>query len=502
MSERVEYLARIKQFLYKGIRVSSGKQVVDYLVQCLCRLPRGDGIGKCPKNVINGNMYVHNRIEDWFVSKINECLQNKLIKEVAREAPCVKLRNNLSVYIRDISIKSHGPDEELYSKHEILRAHIPRGLTLLSIRDETGLQVMEDVVICALRKFPGATPEDDDDTDQAYHPHRKGSSSSQDFERDKYFLKPPHESKLVVATEKINGEMAHVSGRFIGNEFYFIAGSKNVHLVFQTEEDISHYTEERYSIASRIALAFLKKWQSLESFTASWLQIFFHHTRTTLVCEIKLPDHQHVVSFGSLSQDELVVIALTPPPQEDCQSLTALPEETTLQFFSMLGFCVTQYECVEYIAAKNLFLETRLKWNTEGIVCYYEDSNRNTIGILKLKSQFYIHLRALRQQASYRYVSKKSAKNPQKTLEEAKGKSRRRMEELRDWLQTSSEQLQCWQQLSDYWFEWLDVQDKSKSFELSQVRNNFPAVFGPFSSSSQNVVDVLRRLEMGSPAKI
>ena len=49
----------------------------------------------------------------------------------------------------------------------------------------------------------------------------------------------------VVAMIKENGEAGHVSVRVIGDKFYFIAGSKNVHLVFRTTQDLELYTESR-----------------------------------------------------------------------------------------------------------------------------------------------------------------------------------------------------------------------------------------------------------------
>ena len=62
----------------------------------------------------------------------------------------------------------------------------------------------------------------------------------------RYFLKPMEEVTWVVAMIKENGEAGHVSVRVIGDKFYFISGSKNVHLVFRTPQDLELYTESRY----------------------------------------------------------------------------------------------------------------------------------------------------------------------------------------------------------------------------------------------------------------
>ena len=45
---------------------------------------------------------------------------------------------------------------------------------------------------------------------------------------------------------KENGEAGHVSVRVIGDKFFFIAGSKNVHLVFRTAQDLDLYTDSRF----------------------------------------------------------------------------------------------------------------------------------------------------------------------------------------------------------------------------------------------------------------
>ena len=49
----------------------------------------------------------------------------------------------------------------------------------------------------------------------------------------KYFLQPLQNSTEVICTEKANGEAAHLSARFIKDQFVLILGSKNVHLVIR-----------------------------------------------------------------------------------------------------------------------------------------------------------------------------------------------------------------------------------------------------------------------------
>ena len=50
----------------------------------------------------------------------------------------------------------------------------------------------------------------------------------------------------MIVSEKLDGEAAHFSGRFIDGKFYIITGSKNVHMLISCEEDIEKYEGLRY----------------------------------------------------------------------------------------------------------------------------------------------------------------------------------------------------------------------------------------------------------------
>ena len=98
--------------------------------------------------------------------------------------------------------------------------------------------------------------------------------------------------------EKINGEAAHFSGRFIEGKFYIVTGSKNVHLMIQNKEQIEYYTEERYSLAKKIATTVCEHFERLSDKHLKVLQNFLHHSKSTVVCEVKMRERQHVVNFA------------------------------------------------------------------------------------------------------------------------------------------------------------------------------------------------------------
>lgn len=85
-----------------------------------------------------------------------------------------------------------------------------------------------------------------------------GLGDEDDVDRDaqewkKYFLKDIEETKHVKCLKKANGEAAHLSCRWINDQFMLIAGSKNVHLMFRNSKDIEEYYEPRFTFAAIIA---------------------------------------------------------------------------------------------------------------------------------------------------------------------------------------------------------------------------------------------------------
>lgn len=409
--------------------------------------------------------------DDWFSDFLKEQFEKKVIKEVKREVKCVQTTDGSSFHICDISIKCRGADDTLYAQEPLLRKYLPRGLSLLRVENADGTEIV-DCVTHAIRKFSGATLEDEDD----------GRPELCEVDgQNIYFLKSQDEAARVISMEKINGEAAHICGRYVNGVFYFIAGSKNVRMMFRNEEDLDQYTDERYAIAQRIARTVLRQWKKLTEFKRDWLQKFLHFTKTTMAGEIKLPDHQHIVSFDGMTKEEIIFIGLTSGPEENPKSVLVFPADIVLEFYKIIGFKSADYEIVGVSDVSSSLKEVRARKKTEGVVIYFEDKDQNVIGLIKVKSRWYIHLRALRQQAASRFSFKKSKST--RNMDQAKERSRQRMEELKQWLQTSDDELKFWQDLSDLWMVWIETKVKNEEIDPLDIRNNFPVVWTPFTKS-------------------
>ena len=93
------------------------------------------------------------------------------------------------------------------------------------------------------------------------------------------------------------------------NDFYIIAGSKNVHLIFRTVADIEKYTESRFLVARDVARTCFHFFSAMEARRRYALFSFFHHTKYTAVLEILLPHYQHVEDLSYLAAPELYFIS-------------------------------------------------------------------------------------------------------------------------------------------------------------------------------------------------
>ncbi|QBB28676.1 LOC108666550-like protein [Homarus gammarus nudivirus] len=362
-------------------------------------------------------------------------LSSSLVKSTTRKIPEGILPSNYEGSLVDISVKCKGPDDIVYKQNRLLWEKIPRGYTRLELNGGNS-----EVVIYANHKFDY----------QMHHP----IGDDETYDR-------------IVAVEKMNGEAAHFSGRYIGDEFYFIAGSKKTHIIFQNEDHIKLYNDDVNVYARTIATALLDKFNSMPSYKQEDLKGFLSTTKVTAVMEILLPDNQHIVQLEE-GPNELVGLFFTKqPPLSDITTLLAYPFEAGMEVFEDFEFTVPNFEYVDYIEDHRQ--EVRSRKYTEGVVYFLQNTAEDTIGVIKQKSKWYAHIRALRQQAQY-------ALRVKPPIEWAKEQSRNRMETLQGYTYTTDMELSEWMDISDKWIEYATKNIQHKD----EVSCNFPSTWNKF----------------------
>ena len=407
--------------------------------------------------------------ESWYFKKIEEWKSKNIVRESRKKIPDGILPGQYSGFLNDYKVVSKGSDDEMYKNNDDLLKFMPRGLTVMELTKSSS-DYRKDIVISANRKFFECDV----------------GPNGIDFLTNQYtnFSLNSSQVSKIISTEKLNGEAAHFSGRFIDGQFYLIAGSKNVHLIFQNDEHIDKYTDTCYGMARNIARTLLRKWNRLDEDKQKQLSQFLNETRFTVVCEILIPTQQHVVQLDHLTESELYVLSMTDVPFHDTKTLLAAPTDVTLRMFEDLGFKVPLHEYLQLQDLNNDIKRIRNATNTEGVVYYFQDSEGHTTGLLKLKkmmdfkikSIWYILRRALREQACYRKLDANSLKGITST-EFRKNRARTRIADIQKWLHTTDDQVKKWQEISDRWIETVEKKLKENDITVGKIRASFPSLF-------------------------
>ncbi|XP_071537280.1 uncharacterized protein [Panulirus ornatus] len=445
-------------------------------------LPLDDLLGVL-ENVYEG--YFERSIPDSITSavkKIISCSQNseeatlvldkfsrrkaneKKLQVTHTEVPTEILPDGFTAVLHDIKVHGCGPDDRIYNVNPDIRKMIPRGATTMQLN---GVVSWFDVVIYGNKKFTGGIGDEDQ-----WQP-------DDDDKWREYCLENPDTARKVVCMTKLNGEAAHFSGRYIDGQFYIFTGSKNVHMMIRDERDIDQYHGSKFGIAKVIAKAVCDTLKGLEKQKLHLLLSLLHHTKCTAVCEILQPEFQHIVNIHHYIKPQLFIISFTYMTTTDTEtSLTAIPPHHALDLAIALGLNSAPYTVItteDILKHRN---EIRQDFKSEGEVLYFLNQNEDTIGLAKIKTTWYVLLRALREKAVRCFSGSK------KTLcwnvDDHIVSTHKRFLDIQKWLKFSSSCLQQWKVLSSSFLRWLNEEIKHKRAESSEIRPKFPLIWEQF----------------------
>jgi len=389
----------------------------------------------------------------------------KDLKIVTVDVPDGILPTGVTGRLHDVKVFTrHGPDDALYDCQQDLREKVARGNCFLEVCKRGG----DSTVICvihAMKKFTGGLGDDDDRT------------SESDFIWQRYFSQPFDTAEAIVCTKKQNGEAAHLAACRIGTEVYICAGSKNVHLVFRSSEDLDKYPlhEQRYQFAKEVSRCILEVLDRLSEGDRTCLLEFLCDTRTTAVFELLSPHHQHVEDLSELLAAELKFIAWTSCRLESADSLTfcCLPPDSGIELAKMFELNTVDYSIISLGSLDEHLADIRSRYGVEGEVLFFLDNRRKTIGMLKKKSIWYIIVRAIRQkvQAACMSYSKNSEAFVRSTHVH---KIEQRLKEIQQWLQLDDKTMSAWKHLAEKFLAFGVEQLQAKTFSVSEFTAYFP----------------------------
>ena len=309
---------------------------------------------------------------------------DKEIIEMLEKHPWVKVNHNdkfLRIYTLNLkqflkwskteegtsySCKGCG-DDAIYTVSDFLRTYMSRGLAVY----DDGIDFF---IIRGFRKFTGIDSTDEDE--------ESGATDTKDsFMYNGFTMK---DCSYFVSTEKSNGENGKWAIRRCKDESYIIfAGSKNAMRYWKLgdtiEFDSSHY----------IPCEEICKWvyNYCQNISYEFLNIIVEN-EFTLMFEINHPDSEHVFPINEMRMDFVSILDSSGLPI-DC--------EKAFSFFSQFNIPHVSYSIHLQNELDKVIQSTRTRTDTEGIVIYLYNSENECIGLIKIKTDYYVVTRAIRE---------------------------------------------------------------------------------------------------------
>ncbi|KAL8589951.1 hypothetical protein ACOMHN_024038 [Nucella lapillus] len=371
----------------------------------------------------------------------------------------------------DVKVSCRGPDDAVYDKHQNIRQRVARGNCFLHI--DKGEHQGSSLALYGLKKFTGGLGDDDDrDRGDNHTWHR-------------YFTKPMESASRIVATAKANGEAAHLSCVELCGRLLICAGSKNVHLLFRSREDVKRYHGDRFRIAGEICQVIMDILEAMDPSEKDRLLKFLAATGYTAIFEILSPDHQHVENLSHLPCNQLQFITWTAPDLDTASDneLCTVPPHIGIEIARALGLSPVDYSILPVSEVESRMVQIRQGYQYEGEVLYFLDDGGSVIGLLKKKTIWYIVCRAIREKVRGA-VSGKLKNNSKFSLGASIKKMERRLVDIQSWLGLEEDTLAAWQVLGVGFLRWSLSRADAGALRVDMVADKFPVLWKQYLEES------------------
>ena len=382
-------------------------------------------------------------------------------------------------------------DDYIYRKNPEIQKNIPRGLTTLKITSNDNNNHIEfnDICIYSNKKFRGFTEKDDDDDGSNKDDDSRNNDNGDDYDTGDgsklYFTKNPKYFKdMVIFMEKVNGDALHFSCRYLYNKYYLFVGSKTSHIMISDVSHIDLYTDSRYTIAKQFAKSLWKMLESMSKCKRVMLFEFLHYTKVTAVCEILQSAYQHVVHINN-NENVIVFLSFTSALNSN-NSLTAFPPHIAIKVMRILNITCANYKLCEKEEEKEEIGKSRNEYDNEGYVIYYLDKNNDTIGMIKLKTLWYIFLRALRQKTDFYFRNRDKVDYPK-----FKQSLSKRYDEIQKFVNITNINVNSWKIVGYKFIDWLQQQQQQQ--QIIWIQSKFPIFWKDFIEQEKiNLYDIIK----------
>lgn len=133
----------------------------------------------------------------------------------------------------------------------------------------------------------------------------------------------------------------------------------------------------------------------------------------------------------------------------------------------------------------------------EGVVLYFLDANKATVGLLKKKTAWYVLCRAIREKAKSTLYALR--RNPSTfSLGQSQTRAEKRLSVIERWLRLPREVTTRWQLLANGFLEYVCRGFRNDEIRIEEVADLFPLVWGRYLEA-RNLQDYVFREDEAAP---
>jgi len=204
------------------------------------------------------------------------------------------------------------------------------------------------------------------------------------------------------------------------------------------------------------------------------------HSRNTISAEVLNPANQRVVNLKDLEGPELVFTAISPYRE----STTSYCPGEFLRWIRDMNLRTTRMRVVKVYGGRSpdavissIVAGVLDRENIEGENLYFLDDACNVLGMITVKTSWYVHARALKEGA----LSMLKQRKDKPWVEVHVKKMHARLELVGHWLNVEYDTKKKWMERGEEWIRWInEMSNGNKPLKKHQLVNAFPDVWESF----------------------
>jgi len=361
--------------------------------------------------------------------------------------------------------RGKGFDDACYLTSTLLRRFMPRGFSAFHFHKDGHTQ---DCILRGFLKFTGITAADEDEESNA--------TAEVDSFMFKGFCRA--DANRFAVTTKSNGENGKYMVRKVFGEWYIFAGSKNTGMVWHTDRKASTI----YPLVSNSSDSFANVGRKIANYVGTMISAMSPDSQhefmenidargATVMIEFNDPQNEHIFPIDATRADHVALLDREGYP---------LPQSEAIEVFDKYDLQRVTCDIHEDITKLDQAISSvRQSTEIEGVVIYLERLDCTPVGLIKVKSDYYVIARSTRETMRGALVSAVKKGTPvESALSTTSERLKKRMGQLTH-VDGCKEKHAGWASFACEFAEhWANLYKKATDDEKSSLIEEFTSKYG------------------------